>query len=62
MAPLTSLNQLQLKLKKMEDLVTTEDLSLTRVLTGGTGGPTGGTDGGGGLYLPCSDIPYQPPE
>lgn len=42
MAPLTSLNQLQLKLKRMEDLVTTEDLSLTRVLRGGTGGPTGG--------------------
>lgn len=45
MAPLTSLNQLQLKLKKMEDLVTTEDLSLTRVLRGGTGGPAGATDG-----------------
>lgn len=40
MAPLTSLNQLQLKLKKMEDLVTTAVLSLTRVLGGGTGGPT----------------------
>lgn len=46
MAPLTSLNQLQLNLKKMEDLVTTADLSLTRVLRGGTGGPAGVTAGG----------------
>lgn len=40
-APLTSLNQLQLNLKKMEDLVATAALSLTRVLRGGTGGPEG---------------------
>lgn len=46
MAPLTSLNQLQLKLKKMEDLVTTAVLSLTRVLGGGTGGPAEHTAGG----------------
>lgn len=46
MAPLTSLNQLQLKLKKMEDLVATAVLSLTRVLGGGTGGPTEHTSGG----------------
>ncbi len=43
MAPLTSLNQLQLNLKKMEDLVTTADVSLTRVLSGGGGGPAGVT-------------------
>lgn len=43
MAPLTSLNQLQLNLKKMEYLVTTADRSLTRVLRGGTGGPGGTT-------------------
>lgn len=46
MAPLTSLNQLQLNLKKMEDLVTSEDLSLTRGLNRGTGGPAGVTAGG----------------
>lgn len=45
MAPLTSLNQLQLNLKEMEDLLTTADLSLTLVLRGGTGGPGGVTSG-----------------
>lgn len=43
MAPLMSLNQLQLNLKMMEDLVTRA--SLTRVLTGGTGGPGEVTSG-----------------
>lgn len=45
-APLTSLNQLQLNLKKMDDLVTTAALSLIRVPRGGTGGPAGVTAGG----------------
>lgn len=37
-APLTSLNQEQLKRNRMEEEVTF-DLSLTRTLLGGTGGP-----------------------
>lgn len=57
-APLTSLNQLQLKLKKMEDLVTAAIWSLTRVLMGGTGGPAGVVTAGGvgGQFTP----PPQP--
>lgn len=38
-APLASLNQEQLKRNKMEEDVTFDDLSLTRTLVGGTGGP-----------------------
>lgn len=38
-APLASLNQEQLKRNKMEDDVTFDDLSLTRTIEGGTGGP-----------------------
>lgn len=38
-APLASLNQEQLKRNRMEDDVTFDDLSLTRMTEGGTGGP-----------------------
>lgn len=40
-APLASLNHEQLKRNKMEDDVSLDDLSLTRTLGGGTGGPEG---------------------
>lgn len=45
MAPLVSLNQLQLNWNKMEDLVTMTDFSLTRILKGGRGGPAEATKG-----------------
>lgn len=44
-APLLSLNQEQLNRNRMEDDVTLDDLSLTWMLGGGTGGPTARTVG-----------------
>lgn len=39
-APFTSLNQLQSKEKKMDDLLTADAGTLTRVDSGGMGGPS----------------------